>query len=90
VLKNKGLYCVIFGPPLSSQVINDMLTQQARRQLDVLLTEVCEAQFNLELQPSTTAEMANCLTFLDEIQERVRSVFLVKVVKLRTIAGVYK
>ncbi|CAG5929115.1 unnamed protein product [Menidia menidia] len=52
------------------EVINEMLTQQARRKLDVLLAEVCEAQFKLDFHPSTTDEMANSLTFLDQIQER--------------------
>lgn len=55
------------------QVINGMLTQQAKIKLDVVLTEVCEAQFKLECPVSTTAEMASFLTFLDEIKERVRS-----------------
>ncbi|KAM9770210.1 dynein axonemal heavy chain 6 [Menidia menidia] len=55
------------------EVINEMLTQQARRKLDVLLAEVCEAQFKLDFHPSTTDEMANSLTFLDQIQERITS-----------------
>ncbi|XP_075319652.1 dynein axonemal heavy chain 6 [Odontesthes bonariensis] len=62
---------LVSSPLRCLEVINNMLTQQARRKLDALLAEVCEAQFNLEFQPSTTAEMANGLTFLDEIQERI-------------------
>lgn len=55
-----------------SQVINEMLTQLAKRRLDAVNAETCEAQFKLESSPSTTAELAEYLTFLDEIQERVR------------------
>ncbi|XP_041838798.1 dynein heavy chain 6, axonemal [Melanotaenia boesemani] len=53
------------------EVINGMFTQQAKKKLDVVLTEVCEAQFKLERPVSTTAEMASFLTFLDEIMERI-------------------
>lgn len=50
-----------------------MLTQLAKRNLDAVIAEASEAQFKLESSPSTTAELANALTFLDEIQERVRN-----------------
>ncbi len=52
-----------------------MLTQLAKRKLDAVIAEACEAQFKLEFSPSTTAELANSITFLDEIQERVRHAF---------------
>lgn len=55
------------------QVINEMLTQLAKRKLDAVISETSEAQFKLEFTPSTTAELANFLTFLDDIQKRVRS-----------------
>lgn len=54
------------------QVVNKMLTELAKRKLDAVVAEACEAQFKLEFSPSTTAELANSLTFLDEIQVRVR------------------
>lgn len=49
-----------------------MLTKLAKKKLDAAIAEACEAQFKLESIPSTTAELANFLTFLDEIKERVR------------------
>lgn len=49
-----------------------MLTQLAKKKLDSVIAEACEAQFKLEFTPSTTAELASSLIFLDEIQERVR------------------
>lgn len=52
-----------------------MLTQLAKRKLDAVIDEACEAQFKLEFSPSTTAELANSIMFLDEIQERVRRTF---------------
>lgn len=57
----------------SPQAVNEMLTQLAKRNLDAVIAEACEAQFKLESSPSTTAELADALTFLDEIQERVRN-----------------
>lgn len=56
------------------QVVNEMLTQLAKRKLDAVIAKACEAQFKLESSPSTTAELANFHAFLDEIQERVRHV----------------
>jgi len=55
-----------------------MLTQQARMKLDAIIAEVSEAQYQLESSPSTTAELANSLTFQDEIQKRVRHTFNIK------------
>lgn len=48
-----------------------MLTQLARRKLDAVIAEACEAQLKLELSHSTTTELVNLLIFLDEVQERV-------------------
>ncbi|XP_075946793.1 dynein axonemal heavy chain 6 [Anarhichas minor] len=53
------------------EVIRQMLTQQARVKLDAVIAEVCEVKYELESSPSTTAELANSLTFLDEIWERI-------------------
>ncbi|XP_029367943.1 dynein heavy chain 6, axonemal [Echeneis naucrates] len=53
------------------EVINEMLSQLARRKLDAILSETCEAQFKLEFNPCTTVELANSLMSLDEIQERI-------------------
>lgn len=49
-----------------------MLTQLAKRKVDAIVTEVCEAEVKLGFSPSTTAQLADFLTFVDEIQERVR------------------
>ncbi|KAM8878755.1 dynein axonemal heavy chain 6 isoform 3-T3 [Spinachia spinachia] len=53
------------------QVIKEMLTLQAKRKLDAVIAEVCEARYKLESDASTIAELADSLTFLDEIQKRV-------------------
>ena len=54
---------------------------KARKEVDRLIAELQDAQFKLELVPTTTLEYVESLTFLDEIQERVsyhfRNVFLV-------------
>lgn len=59
------------------QDVNEMLAQLAKRKLDPLIAETMEAQFKLESSPSTTAELAEYIIFLDQIQERVRSTFLI-------------
>lgn len=44
----------------------------ARRSLDSVSTELYEAQFKLKALPSsTTPELGNYLTFLDEIKDMV-------------------
>ncbi|XP_029949300.1 dynein heavy chain 6, axonemal [Salarias fasciatus] len=53
------------------EVFNEMLTQLAKKKLDAVIAEVCEAQFKLASRPSTTEEWANALMFLDEINERI-------------------
>ncbi|XP_045894233.1 dynein axonemal heavy chain 6-like [Micropterus dolomieu] len=62
---------LVASPLRCLEVINEMLTRLAKRKLDAVIAEACEAQFKLEFSPSTTAELANSLTFLDEIQERI-------------------
>ncbi|KAG7222944.1 hypothetical protein INR49_015971 [Caranx melampygus] len=47
-----------------------MLTQLAKKKLDAIIDEACDAQFKLEFKPATTTELANSLIFLDEIQKR--------------------
>lgn len=50
-----------------------MLAQLARRSLEVVSTEVYEAHFQLKALPSsTTPELGNYLSFLDEIKDRVK------------------
>ncbi|XP_051801201.1 dynein axonemal heavy chain 6 isoform X2 [Acanthochromis polyacanthus] len=53
------------------EVIKDMLTLQAKRQLDAVIAAIHDAKKKLELCPSGTDDLANSLTFLDEIQERI-------------------
>lgn len=60
---------------LHLQVVNRMLTQLAKKKLDAVIAEAADAQFRLESDPATTVELANFLTFLDEIHERVRLTF---------------
>lgn len=50
-----------------------MLAQLARKSLDAVSTAVYEAQFQLKaLPPSTTSELGNYLSFLDDIKDRVK------------------
>ncbi|XP_030595591.1 dynein heavy chain 6, axonemal-like isoform X2 [Archocentrus centrarchus] len=52
-------------------VINHMLTQLAKRKVDTIMAEVSEAEVKLGLHRSTTAELADFLTFLDEIENSI-------------------
>lgn len=49
-----------------------MLIMLAKKKLDAVTAEVCEAHFKLESSPSTTAGLANFLSSLDEVREQVR------------------
>ncbi|XP_029289697.1 LOW QUALITY PROTEIN: dynein heavy chain 6, axonemal [Cottoperca gobio] len=62
---------LVSSPLRCLEAINKMLTQQAKTKLDAVIGEACDAQYKLEYSPSTTMELANSLTFLDEIQERI-------------------
>lgn len=53
------------------QVINDMLPKLSKKLMDALIAESQDAQYKLELVPTTTLEFVESLTFLDEIQIRV-------------------
>ncbi|KAM9363597.1 dynein axonemal heavy chain 6 [Symphorus nematophorus] len=61
----------VSSPLRCLEVINQMLSELARRKLDAVIAEAWEAQFKLEFSPSTTAELANSLIFLGEIEERI-------------------
>ena len=50
-----------------------MLPELAKKRMDGIITESTDAQFKLEMQPATTMEYVEALTFLDEIQERVET-----------------
>lgn len=54
------------------QAISDILPLLAKRKMDAVITEIQDACFKLELVPTATIEYVDSLTFLDEIQERVR------------------
>ncbi|XP_070836417.1 dynein axonemal heavy chain 6 [Chaetodon trifascialis] len=62
---------LVSSPRRCLEVINKMLSQLAKRKLDAVIADACEAQFKLEFRPSTTAELVNSLTFLDETQVRI-------------------
>lgn len=53
-----------------------MLPLLAKRKIDAIIAEAQDAQFKLEFIPSATTEFVNSLTFLEEIQERVRDGFV--------------
>ncbi|MED6254199.1 hypothetical protein ATANTOWER_019463, partial [Ataeniobius toweri] len=55
----------------SLEGFHEMLTQQTRKKVDVLLAKVVEAKSKLENYPSTTEEMAEQLIFLDEIEDGI-------------------
>ena len=48
-----------------------MLPDLAKRWMDAIISETQDAQFKLEMEPATTFEFVESLTFLEEIQERV-------------------
>ncbi|KAM9845816.1 dynein axonemal heavy chain 6 [Aulostomus maculatus] len=62
---------LLSSPQRSLEVINLMLIQQAKRMLDALIDESSAAQWKLACSPSTIAELADYLKFLDETQERI-------------------
>ncbi|XP_053711973.1 dynein axonemal heavy chain 6-like isoform X3 [Synchiropus splendidus] len=62
---------LVTSPLRCLDVVNEMLTQLAKRKLDAVIAEACEAQFNLEHTPNTTTELANYLMLLDQIQDRI-------------------
>ncbi|BFZ25685.1 hypothetical protein BsWGS_28724 [Bradybaena similaris] len=51
--------------------IYEMLPVLARREVDRLIAELQDANFKLEVTPTTTLEFVNALNFLDEIQIRI-------------------
>jgi len=53
------------------QVINDILPVKARTEVDRLIAEAQDAQFQLEMEATTTMDYVKLLTFLDVIQARV-------------------
>lgn len=57
--------------PVQLQVIHDILPMKARSEVDRLLSELQDAQFKLEFEPTTTIEYVESLMLLDEIHERV-------------------
>ncbi|XP_074520194.1 dynein axonemal heavy chain 6 [Halichoeres trimaculatus] len=63
---------LVSSPLRCLEVINEMLTSLAKEKLDAVIAEACTAQSKLESTPSTTAELADSLTFFDEIQERIK------------------
>lgn len=48
-----------------------MLPKLSKKLMDALIAESQDAQYKLELVPTTTLEFVESLTFLDEIQIRV-------------------
>ena len=49
-----------------------MLPKLAKKRVDELIAEAQDAQYKLEILPTTTTEFVEALTFLDKIQDRVR------------------
>ncbi|XP_077994098.1 dynein axonemal heavy chain 6-like [Glandiceps talaboti] len=64
---------LIPSPLRCLDVINDILPVLAKQRTDVLIAEAQDAQYKLEITPTSTIEFVESLTFLDEIQERIDS-----------------
>ncbi|XP_071788570.1 dynein axonemal heavy chain 6-like isoform X3 [Asterias amurensis] len=62
---------LIPSPMRCLYVINDMLPKLAKKRVDELIAEAQDAQYKLEILPTTTTEFVEALTFLDKIQERI-------------------
>ncbi|XP_070710496.1 dynein axonemal heavy chain 6 [Pempheris klunzingeri] len=62
---------LVSSPLRCLEVINEMLTRLAKRKLDAVIADACDAQFTLESSPTTTVQVADSITFLDEIQDRI-------------------
>ena len=67
---------LIPNPLRCLDVINEILPMIAKANTDRLIAECQEATFKLEFKPQTTIEYVDSLNFLDQIQERVRFLFL--------------
>ncbi|EDO31800.1 predicted protein [Nematostella vectensis] len=63
---------VLIPSPLKClEVINDILPKLAKKRTDDLMKFCQDAQFELEVVPSSTNDYVKSLTFLDEIQEKI-------------------
>nr|XP_055061459.1 dynein axonemal heavy chain 6 isoform X1 [Misgurnus anguillicaudatus] len=62
---------LIPSPLRCLEVINDILPCLAKKKMDDIISEVQDAQFKLDLVPTTTNEYVNSLNFLEEIQKRI-------------------
>ncbi|KAM9741889.1 dynein axonemal heavy chain 6-like [Menidia menidia] len=72
LLNNSQLKEKILTSSLSAlQDVHQALLEEATKQRDGLFSELREATLRLEFQPSTTAELAESLMFLDAIEGRV-------------------
>ena len=50
----------------------DLLPRLARKEADRLIAEMQDAQYKLEMTPTSTIDYVEALTFLDKVQARVR------------------
>ncbi|XP_071942686.1 dynein axonemal heavy chain 6-like [Antedon mediterranea] len=62
---------LIPSPLRCLEVINDMLPELAKKLVDNSIAESQDAQYKLEVVPTTTTEFVESLIFLDEIQLRI-------------------
>ncbi len=60
--------------------LNKILPIIAKKKLDKILEEADNGVYKLEIKPETTIDYVECLTFLDQIQERVCHVLLLTTV----------
>lgn len=63
---------LIPNPIRCLDVVNSILPEIAKKRTDALIAEAQDATFKLELKPKTTIEYVESLTFLEQIQDRVR------------------
>ncbi|XP_019622649.1 PREDICTED: dynein heavy chain 6, axonemal-like [Branchiostoma belcheri] len=62
---------LIPSPLRCLDVINELLPVLSKKKMDAVIAESQDAQYKLEIVPTTTVEFVESLTFLDEIQDRI-------------------
>lgn len=70
-MKNK----LIPNPRRCLDVVDEILPILSKTATDSIIKEAQDAIFKLESKPTTTLEYVNSLTFLEEIQERVKRLY---------------
>ncbi|OAF67572.1 hypothetical protein A3Q56_04705 [Intoshia linei] len=62
---------IIPSPLRCISVIDELLPEKAKKDVEILNSELQDAEFRLEQQPITTIDYVDSLNFLDDIQKRI-------------------